>query len=187
MDKTINCILLISLLSISLALPHFIFDGIESNHQCSKDKETISFSIHGSFSEKLNIYKFNLEDYYIEDMGHFKCSLYPNEHLNNPRRTHRIECSIEGLYNQYGFILDEPKFSLFDFNIEGNSTWPEKPEKRTFLIGECGSKIEVNNKPVLMNSLSEYSNPLNRVRRSTVDKALSSLPQRKISLQKVRC
>jgi len=47
---------------------------------------------------------------------------------------------IAGSFIDKGYILEEPKVHGFDFlSEEGKSTWPEIPEKKTFLIGECGA------------------------------------------------
>ena len=66
----------------------------------------------------------------------------------------------------------------FDFkNEKGETTWPKEAERKTFLIGELGEKIELDNEPILRGAV-DYVNPLLSVRKSTVDKALASLPAR---------
>ena len=68
----------------------------------------------------------------------------------------------------------------FDFlNDKGESTWPKQAEKKTFLIGKCGEKIELNKEPLLLGNLAEYVNPIKNVRKDIVDKAISNLPSRK--------
>jgi len=131
-------IILISLLSFSNSLPHFIFDGIESYHQCIEEIDKISFTIYGSLSQEINPETMVVSNYFIEDMGEFKCSLLINENSENEKRTHKIVCSIIGSFPIKGYILDEPEVSGFDFNDEkGESTWPKIIEKKIFLIGEC--------------------------------------------------
>ena len=62
------------------------------------------------------------------------------------------------------YIDNEP--DIIDFNNEeGESTWPKIEERKTILIGECGSKIELENEPLLLSStITNYTNPLNKVR-----------------------
>ena len=69
---------LIILVSFSYSLPHFIFDGIESSHECLKGKDQISFTIYGTLNEKSNLRKISIDDYYLEDIGYFKCSFSEN-------------------------------------------------------------------------------------------------------------
>ena len=171
----------ISIFSFSLSkpLPNFIFDSIESFHGCSGGIEKISFSIYGTLTEKLNLKKLKVYDYLIEDMGYFKCSLQENENSKNKNRKNKIYCEIEGLYQRKGYILDEPKVSGFDFNKKnGELNWEQKAEKKTFLIGKCGEKKEINDDPILLGLTFNYSNPLETVRKGIVDDALEKLPKR---------
>ena len=171
--------ILISLLSLSNSLPHFIFDGIESYHQCIEEIDKISFTIYGSLSEELNPEKMMVSNYLIEDMGEFKCSLLNNENSENEKRTHKIVCSIIGSFPIKGYILDEPEVSGFDFNDEkGESTWPKVIEKKIFLIGECGEKKELDFEPLLFGAADDFVSPIKNVRKIIVDKALKSLPAR---------
>ena len=113
-------------------LPHFIFDGIESYHECG-EKEKISFTIYGRMTEKLNLRKIKIEDYLIDDMGLFKCELSKIENPINSQRKHKIICTIVGSFIDKGYILEEPKVQGFDFlSEEGESTWPKIPEKILF-------------------------------------------------------
>jgi len=168
------------IISLSNNLPHFIFDGIESFHDCSNNNEKISFAIYGSFTEKINSINFIIADYLIEDIGFFKCFFSLNENTNNMNRKYKIVCSIKGSFPRKGYILKEPNVYGFDFKREdGESSWPKSPEKRTFLIGKCGSKIELEDESVLLFSFwNSYSNPLDNIRKDIVDKALSNLPDR---------
>ena len=171
----------ISIISFSLSksIPHFIYDGIESFHDCSSGIEKISFSIYGTLTEKSNLKKMKVFDYLIEDMGYFKCSLEKNENSKNKNRKNKIYCQIEGLYQEKGYILEEPKVSGFDFNKEnGESSWPKNPERKTFLIGKCGKKEEINDDPILFGLANDYVDPLKTVRKGIVDEALGSLPKR---------
>jgi hypothetical protein len=120
-------------------------------------------------------------------MGEFQCSLLNNEDSDNEKRTHKIVCSIIGNFERKGYILEEPKVYGFDFNDEkGKTTWPEQAEKKTFLIGEIGEKIEIDTEPILLGNLGAYVNPLNKVRKDVVDNALSSLPSRaSVSINKM--
>ena len=121
----------------------------------------------------------NVENYLIEDMGKFKCSLLNNEEQDNEKRTHKIVCSIIGNFERKGYILDEPTVYGFDFKDEkGNTTWPKQAEKKTFLIGEIGEKIEIDTEPILLGNLGEYVNPIKKVNKDAVNKALNSLPRR---------
>lgn len=168
-------------------LPHFIFDGIESYHECG-EKEKISFTIYGRMTEKLNLRKIKIEDYLIDDMGLFKCSLSEIENPNNSQRKHKIICTIVGSFLDKGYILEEPKVQGFDFLLEeGESTWPKIPEKKTFLIGECGTKIELDNEPLLLSSSSNYTSPLNKVDKDKVNKSLSYLPKRESTSETNMC
>ena len=104
-------------------------------------------------TEKLNLRKIKIEDYLIDDMGLFKCSFSEIENPINSQRKHKIVCTITGAFTDKGYILEEPKVQGFDFlSEEGESTWPETPEKKTFLIGECGTKIELDDEPLLLAS-----------------------------------
>ena len=173
--------LFLALISLSLekSIPHFIYDGIESFHDCSEEPEKISFSIYGTMSEELDLKKMKVFDYLIEDMGNFKCSLQENENSKNKNRRHKIYCEISGIFERKGYILEEPKVSGFDFkNEDKETTWPKQAERKTFLIGKCGAKIELDDEPLLLLNSEVYSNPLDTVRKGTVDQALKSLPKR---------
>ena len=120
-----------------------------------------------------------VQNYIIEDLGEFQCSLLNNEDKENDKRTHKIVCSIFGLFEMNGFILEEPKVEGFDFNDEkGESTWPKQEEKKMFLIKEIGEKVELDNEPLLLGNLVDYKNPLVKVRKNVVDKALANLRPR---------
>ena len=169
---------LITIISFSKSLPHFIYDGIESFHDCSQETEEISFSIYGTLSEEIKE-NMKIENYFLEDMGEFQCSLKKNKNLKNKKRQHKILCSIKGSFERKGYILDEPKISGFDFKKEnGETSWPKVPESKTFLIGKCGKKIEIDNEPLLTLTSTVYTNPLETVRKTVVDQALASLPKR---------
>ena len=178
MKNVIIYISLISLLSFSNALPHFTYDGLESMHESLGESNKITFIIYGSLSEEINPEKMHVQNYLIEDMGEFQCSLQKNEATDNKKRTHKIVCTIKGTYERRGYILEEPEVVGFDFkNEKGETTWPKEAERKTFLIGELGEKIELDNEPILRGAV-DYVNPLLSVRKSTVDKALASLPAR---------
>ena len=139
-------------------------------------------------TEKLNLRKVKIEDYLIDDIGVFKCLLSENENPINSKRKHKIICTIAGSFIDKGYILEEPKVHGFDFlSEEGKSTWPEIPEKKTFLIGECGAKIELDNEPLLLASSSNYTNPLNKVDKAKVNKFLSYLPKRESTSETDMC
>ena len=181
MNRLLINLYFIVLLSFSNALPHFIYDGIESFHDCSGENEEISFSIYGTFTDsQVDLEKIKVNDYLIEDMGLFECSLQENELPTSEKRKYKIICRIKGLFERKGYILDEPKVLGFDFNKEdGESSWPKIEERKTFLIGECGARIELDDEPLLLaSSENTYVNPLNTVRKDIVDKALASLPPR---------
>ena len=166
-------------LSLSKSVPHFIYDGIESFHDCSEEPEKISFSIYGTLTEEFDLQRMKVDDYLIEDMGNFKCSLQENENPKNKNRKHKIYCEISGLFERKGYILDEPKVSGFDFkNEDKETTWPNQAERKTFLIGKCGAKIELDDEPLLLLNSEAYSNPLDTVRKGVVDQALKALPAR---------
>ena len=176
MNGKIIFISLILLLSCSNSLPHFTYDGIESFHE----EDKISFTIYGSLSEEINPEKMHIKNYLIEDMGEFQCFLQKNEILDDIKRTHKIICSIYGTFVEKGYILEEPEVFGFDFKNElGQTTWPIEPERKTFLIGRIGQKIELDNGPILLGNLGDYINPLNSVRKNVIDKALNSLPSRR--------
>ena len=178
MKQLFEIFFLIIIISSSKALPHFIYDGIESFHDCSQEIEEISFSIYGNLSEEITeIMK--IENYFLEDMGEFQCLLKNNENSKNKNRQHKIICSIKGYFERKGYILEEPKISGFDFIKEnGETSWPTIPESKTFLIGKCGKKIELDNEPLLTLTSNEYTNPLDTVRKEIVDKAIENLPKR---------
>ena len=172
-------ILIFSFVCFSKSLPHFIFDGLESFHENLGETDKISFTIYGALSEEINSEKMYIKDYMLEDMGEFHCSLLNNENTENDKRTHKIVCSIFGSFERNGYILEEPIVYGFDFNDEkGKTTWPEQAEKKSFLIGEIGEKIELDGEPILLGNAVPYTNPLNSVRKDIVDKALKSLPSR---------
>ena len=172
-------ILLISSLSLINSLSHFTYDGVESFYENLGETNKLYLTIYGSLSEEINPEKMFVENYMIEDLGEFQCSLLNNEDTDNQRRTHKIVCSIFGTFEMNGYILEEPKVHGFDFNDEkGETTWPKQEEKRIFLIREIGEKIELDTEPILLGNLENYKNPLNKVRKDAVDKALKSLPPR---------
>ena len=179
MKKILFYLVIIFIISFSNSLPHFIFDGIKSSHKCIKEKSQLSFSIFGTLTEKANLRKIRIHDYLIDDIGLFKCSFSENEDQLNEKRKQKIVCSITGQFRRNGYILEEPKVYGFDFMTEeGVSSWPKIPEKKTFLIGECGEEIELENEPILLSDSTSYSNPLEMVRKGIVDKALAELPKR---------
>ena len=179
MKNLIILISLISLLTFSSALPHFTYDGLESFHESLGETNKITFTIYGSLSEEINPENMRVDNYLIEDMGEFQCSLLNNEESDDEKRTHKIVCSIIGNFERKGYILDAPTVYGFDFNDEkGETTWPEQAEKKTFLIGEIGEKIEIDTEPILFGNLGEYVSPLNKVDKNAVDNALNSLPKR---------
>ena len=93
------------------------------------------------------------------------------------KKKHKIICYLDGVFQNFGYILEEPKIFGADFMDEyGNSSWPKLPEKRTILIGECGTKIEINNENNIY--LSNYSNPINKIRKNIIYKSLSNLPKK---------
>ena len=79
MKNLLAIIYLISLISSFHSLPHFIYDGIESFHECLGDTDKISFTIYGSISEEIDPSKMLVSNYIIDDMGEFQCSLLKNE------------------------------------------------------------------------------------------------------------
>ena len=124
----------------------------------------------------------------FNDIGLFKCSLSENESQNNEKRKHKITWhSLDNKRN--GYILEETKVYGFDFLIEkGKSSWPKIPEKKTFLIGECGTEVELENEPLLFSDASNtYFNHLEQVRRGIVDQALSTLPKREATDETNMC
>ena len=173
-------LLLIFVPIFSFPLPHFIFDGVESSRECFEEKDLISFTIYGTLTLPTDLSETKIEDYSLKYMGAFKCILSENENKNNKNRKHKITCSITGSFERRGFILEEPKVYGFDFNNEkGESTWPKIEERKTILIGECGSKIELENEPLLLSSkITNYTNPLNKVRKAIINTALAALPKR---------
>ena len=184
MKELIISLSLISLLSFSFALPHFTFSGIESFHDCSLEKGKIYLYIIGSLSEEVS--SATIANIKIKRMGEFQCALAKNEGEKNPSRSHVITCTIEGNFAPTAHLLKEPKVNGFDFlNENGESTWPTDPEKATFLIGECGEKVELDKEALFdssgRNGLStgtHYEAPLKTIRKDEVDKALNSLPER---------
>ena len=69
MKALIIVLSLISLLSFSSTLPHFTFNGIESFHECSKEKGKIYLYIIGSLSEEAN--SATIDPIKIKKMGEF--------------------------------------------------------------------------------------------------------------------
>ena len=192
MKEIIIFLSLISLFSISSALPHFTFSGIESFHDCSGEKEKISLFIIGSLSEEVGAV--TLPNYNIEQMGDFQCALSKNEGEKDPARSHVITCTIEGNFEPKAFILDEPKVNGFDFlNEKGESTWPDEPEKATFLIGECGERVELDKETLFLEKTEKsgllagaaYEDPVKTIRKDIVDKALKALPARSKTTKEV--
>ena len=172
-------LLLLSLISFSYSFPHFIYDGMESFHECSGEIEKISFSIYGSLTEEINPKEIIIENYLIDEMGEFQCSLELNKEFEDEKRTHRIVCRITGNFERKGYVLDEPKVHGFDFKDEKEeTTWPKEYLKKIFLIGKCGEKIEVDNEPILLGNTVKYINPMDNVRKNVVDQVLSNLPNR---------
>lgn len=190
MKQQLTYWILLILISFSISkksLPHFIYDGIESYRECG-EKEKISFTIYGRMTEKPNLRKIKIEDYLIEDMGLFECSFSEIERPINSQRKHKIICSITGTFIDKGYILEEPKVHGFDFlSEEGESTWPENPEKKTFLIGECGDRIEIDNEPILLASSSNYISPFNKIDKAKVNKSLLYLPKRESTSETNMC
>ena len=192
MKEIIIFLSLISLFSISSALPHFTFSGIESFHDCSGEKGKISLFIIGSLSEEVGAV--TLPNYNIEKMGDFQCALSKNEGEKDPARSHVITCTIEGNFEPKAFILDEPKVNGFDFlNEKGESTWPTEPEQATFLIGECGERVELDKETLFLEKTEKsgllagaaYEDPVKTIRKDIVDKALKALPARSKTTKEV--
>ena len=192
MKELITFLSLISLLSFSSELPHFTFSGIESFHDCSGEKGKVSLFIIGSLSEEVGAV--TLPNYNIEKMGDFQCALGKNEGEKDPARSHVITCTIEGNFEPKAFILDEPKVNGFDFlNEKGESTWPTEAEQATFLIGECGERVELDKENLFFEksersgllSGSAYEDPVKTIRKDVVDKALRALPPRNKTTQEV--
>ena len=170
---------LISSITLCNSLPHFTYDGIESFYENLGETNKLYLTIYGSLSDEINPEKMKVENYIIEDLGEFQCTLLNNEDTDNEKRTHKIVCSILGTFEMNGYILEEPKVYGFDFNDEkGETTWPKQAEKKMFLIRDIGEKIELDTEPILLGTLGNYINPLNKVRKDVVDQALNSLPPR---------
>ena len=180
--KVWNYLIIICFISTINSLPHFIYDGIESYRQCFDKEDYISFTIYGSLTEEVNQEEVQIEDYLIEEMGKFSCSFSENKKAINKKRKHQITCSIVGSFPRFGYIIQEPKVHGFDFlNENGESTWPKVVEKKTFLIGECGSRLEINDEPLLLSSASQpYSNPISKVRKDVITAVLATLPSRSV-------
>ena len=68
MKRLFEIFFLVIIISVSKSLPHFIYDGIESFHDCSQETEEISFSIYGTLSEEIAD-NMKIENYFLEDMG----------------------------------------------------------------------------------------------------------------------
>ena len=127
-------------------------------------------------------------------MGDFQCALSKNEGEKDPARSHVITCTIEAEFEPKAYILDEPKVNGFDFlNEKGESTWPINPEKATFLIGECGERVELDKETLFFQNSERsglfsgpvYEDPVNTIRKDVVDKALKSLPERSKTTEEV--
>lgn len=172
--------LFLTLIISSKSLPHFIFDGVESYHECQKGKEKLLFNIYGSLTEKVDFSQIKIDDYYLEDIGSFKCFLSENENNFNINRKNKITCYIYGSFPMYGYILEEPKIHGFDFlDKNGISTWPKDDQKKAFLIGECESKIELDDEPILLSSPSDvYSSIFTKIRIYIIDYIIKALPKR---------
>ncbi len=170
-----NFLFLLFILSVN-AFPHFKYDGIESSHECSSEEINI-FTIYGTLTSEITP-EMTVEDYFIDDMGLFKCVLLPNE-VSDKARKHKIECSLKGTFERKGYIIEEPKVHGFDFLFRdgGRSTWPKKAERKTYLMSECGQKIDLS-EPTLLVSSSAFIDVWSEIRQSTVDAKLSSLPSR---------
>ena len=188
--KIILYLSFICLISLSNSLPHFIYDGIETYRQCFDDKDEISLTIYGTLIGQIEQEKIEIEDYSLKGMGTFKCFFSENENSINEKRNHKIICIIKGSFQRLKYIIEEPKVHGFDFkDEEGKSTWPEIIEKKSFLIGECDSKALINEEPILFTSpTTNYSNPINKVRKNIIDAILNNLPKRNIinELQMIR-
>ena len=77
------------------------------------------------------------------------------------------------------YILHEPTVHGFDFLDEnGETTWPEIPDNRVFLVGECGTQILSEIKSMLMGNFGAYQSPFSKIKKDKVNKALSALPNR---------
>ena len=185
MNQKFVC-LIISIFFPSLqSLPYFIFDGIESFHECSNKKENISFSIYGTLTDLIDesdLTKYEIEDYFLESLGTFKCNLSLNyNNTINEKRKHRIKCSLTGKkFQKCGYILEKPKIHGFDFMVVENLNWPNTFEKKMFIIEECNTKIELDKEQsILVTSSYIYSNPIHKLRNKIVDNALLNLPKKK--------
>ena len=141
--------------------------GLSKNE---KKKEHISFSIYGTLNEEVDFEKMKVDDYIVGDMEKFKCLLLKNENSSDPRRKHKIQCSIKVSFERKGYILAEPKVEGFNFKKENEETsWSEQPEQKTFLIPKCRERIELGNEPLLFLADFVYSSPLETVRKGIVD------------------
>jgi len=177
---------LISLLSFSSAVPHFTFSGIESFHDCTGEKGKIYLYIIGSLSEE--VASASIANIKINKMGEFQCALSKNEGEKDQTRSHVITCSIEGNFEPSAHIIKEPKVNGFDFlNENGETTWPDDdPERATFLIGECGERVELDKEPLFSDNSERsglyagayYKDPIKSIRKDVVDRALKFLPSR---------
>ena len=176
MHIRINFLLLI-LISSVYSLPHFNFDIVGSDNDC--EKGIVSFFIYGTIKGEYDLKELSVDDYNIEAFGLFKCSVSENEDTTNEKRKHKIECHINSKLPRLGFILHEPTIHGFDFLDEnGKTTWPESPDSRVFIIGECGTQKLSEIKHMLMGNFPAYKSPFSKIKRGNVDKALSALPMR---------
>ena len=73
--------------SFSTQLPHFIFEGVESFHECLNKKEKISFTIYGSLIGNTDLSKIKIENYTIGDIQIFNCSFTLNEKSINEKKS----------------------------------------------------------------------------------------------------
>ena len=176
MKIRINFLFLI-LISSVYSLPHFNFDIVGSDNDC--EKGIVSFFIYGTIKGEYNLKELSVDDYNIEAFGLFKCTVSENEDTTNEKRKHKIHCHINSKLPRLGYILHEPTIHGFDFLDEnGKTTWPESPDSRVFIIGECGTQILSETKHMLMGKFPAYESPFKKISRGNVDKALSALPKR---------
>ena len=187
MKELIIILSLISLLSISSALPHFIFNEIKSFHDCSGEKERLNFYIIGSLSEEIGFVY--LPHYHIRRLGEFVCFLSKNEGEKDPAKSHKITCTTEGIFIPNAYFLHKPEVNGFDFlNEEGESTWPDDADKTILVFGQCtddGFEMEPdedlfsgNTQRIGLFASGPDKDIVKTIRKDVVDKALKSLPER---------
>ena len=176
MKIRINFLFLI-LISSVYSLPHFNFDIVGSDNDC--EKGIVSFFIYGTIKGEYNLKELSVDDYNIEAFGLFKCTVSENEDTTNEKRKHKIHCHINSKLPRLGYILHEPTIHGFDFLDEnGKTTWPESPDSRAFIIGECGTQKLSEIKSMLMGNFPDYRSPFYKIKKGNVNKALSALPMR---------